>query len=161
MVCYLDLTKSNRATCPACGGKIPGPGKLAIRVMDAGSNAGGLWSANVRWLHLRPCTVEGPTEGAVPTLNTEPEEATMSHVPRLICNCDPVGIEMTCSEIGVRVRVDRVDGEPYYLIAMDRWVCVRCERSVLLTGPNQQPIREHFHPEFDPKDCDAVADLRS
>lgn len=86
----------------------------------------------------------------------------MPHIPRLFCNCEPIGLEMSCSKIGVRVRVDmHVDGEPYYLIAADRWTCDACGRSVLLTGPNQQPIRMHHDPEFDPDDCDQIAMLRS
>lgn len=81
----------------------------------------------------------------------------MPHVPRLFCGC---GCEMRPEKTGERVRVDLSNGEPYYLLSVDRWKCPECLSEARLSGLKQQPIREHFHPDFDPDDCDAVCRLR-
>ncbi len=81
----------------------------------------------------------------------------MPHVPRLFCSSstesgDHCGSEMRPEKIGERVRVDLANGDPYYLISLDRWTCSGCGISVLLSGPAQRPIAHHFEPDFDERE---------
>lgn len=62
--------------------------------------------------------------------------------------CTGCNRKMKVVRVGVPFVETIVNDAPYKLWAGDQLECQDCGYSVVMTGPTQKPIAEHYQPEF-------------
>jgi hypothetical protein len=61
--------------------------------------------------------------------------------------CATCNVEMCCDKNDVPVEIVAGFGS-YQLWSTDRWKCPKCQCAVLLTGPTQRPVAEHYEAKY-------------